>query len=177
MLLLPAPSFRCLQPPHLPRSVPTSSPLRPLSGDTLLFLSRSIATMRTDGRMHWSVIHTAVRGRSPECVQVLLEAGANVDAEEVEKCHNERGFNRHTVQTALHIACEMTTKQSNEQSLQLVDVLLRGGADPNAIRQRTEQVEKKNYKVCSRADCLWKAADACVECTGARVVWVRGGTV
>mmetsp|Transcript_93324 Transcript_93324/g.156831 ORF Transcript_93324/g.156831 Transcript_93324/m.156831 type:complete len:578 (+) Transcript_93324:298-2031(+) len=108
--------------------------------------SRSIATMRTDGRMHWSVIHTAVRGRSPECVQVLLEAGANVDAEEVEKCHNERGFNRHTVQTALHIACEMTTKQSNEQSLQLVDVLLRGGADPNAIRQRTEQVEKKNYK-------------------------------
>jgi ankyrin repeat protein len=62
----------------------------------------------------WTALHHAVRAESPDCIPVLLQAGAAVDAK------NNRG------NTPLAVAC------SYRDSLAHILPLLEAGADPNA---------------------------------------------
>ncbi len=70
-------------------------------------------------------LHRAVRARSPEAVRCLLERGARVDA-----THGRRRT------TALHIVAHSTgasgTKGTRAEQQQIVELLLKYGADPRA---------------------------------------------
>jgi ankyrin repeat protein len=70
-------------------------------------------------------LHRAVRARSPQAVRCLLERGARVDA-----------THRRQRTTALHIAMRSTgasgTKGTRAEQQEIVDLLLRYGANPRA---------------------------------------------
>jgi len=70
-------------------------------------------------------LHRAVRARSPEAVRCLLERGARVDA--------THGRQR---STSLHIVTHSTgaggTKRSRAEQQEIIELLLRFGADPRA---------------------------------------------
>jgi ankyrin repeat protein len=70
-------------------------------------------------------LHRAVRARSPEAVRCLLERGARVDA-----AHGKQRS------TPLHIATHSTgaggTKGARSEQQQIIELLLRYGADPGA---------------------------------------------
>eukprot|EP00164_Ancoracysta_twista_P000037 GFYU01000050.1.p1 GENE.GFYU01000050.1~~GFYU01000050.1.p1 ORF type:complete len:457 (-),score=140.86 GFYU01000050.1:76-1368(-) len=69
--------------------------------------SRSTHSMRTDGYSVTYPLHTAVGMFNPE---VLLKAGADVNLLQKSEYHNERGYNRHDEDSALHLACKAYTR-------------------------------------------------------------------
>merc|ERR1719491_555507 len=92
--------------------------------------------MRTDGQASHYVLHSAVKGGNLAVARVLLDAVADVDAEESERFNNERGYNRRMKQTSFHIACA-------KGDLAMVALLLARGADANRVREDLEQVERE----------------------------------
>jgi ankyrin repeat protein len=84
-------------------------------------------SMRTDGTSIHYVLHTAVQGGDLEITRALLDAGAKVDAVASDIFDNERGFNEHKEETALHQACAIG-------NLAMVALLLARGANVDAIR-------------------------------------------
>mmetsp|Transcript_63038 Transcript_63038/g.117950 ORF Transcript_63038/g.117950 Transcript_63038/m.117950 type:complete len:364 (+) Transcript_63038:59-1150(+) len=92
-----------------------------------------VHSMRTDGRSDVPILHTAVDGGNLHAVKALLDHGADADAWSLEQFFNERGFNRHTEETALHRACG-----SNNASTEMCAELLAWGVAVNAVRKRLE---------------------------------------
>lgn len=88
--------------------------------------------MRTDGSSEHYVLHTAIQGGNLEITRALLDASAQVDAVASEHFNNERGYNRHTEETALHQSCA-------KGDLAMCALLLARGADVNAIRKDLKQ--------------------------------------
>lgn len=107
---------------------------------------RNVHSMRTDGSSTHFVLHTAVRARSLDVVQTLLDAGAQVDAVSSERFHNERGFNRHVEETSLHIACQ-------NGDLSTATLLIARGADVNKVRVDLEQEERQLPKKSKSKKC------------------------
>ncbi|CAK9077842.1 unnamed protein product [Durusdinium trenchii] len=92
-----------------------------------------VHSMRTDGRSQVPILHEAVKAGQIAAVRTLLEHGAWVDAFSHQEFFNERGFNRHTEETALHLACDAG-------DLPMCALLLSKGAQVNTWRKRTEHV-------------------------------------
>lgn len=92
-----------------------------------------VHSMRTDGRSQVPILHEAVKEGQIAAVRTLLEHGAWVDAFSHQEFFNERGFNRHTEETALHLACDAG-------DLPMCALLLSKGAQVNTWRKRTEHV-------------------------------------
>ncbi|CAJ1379659.1 unnamed protein product, partial [Effrenium voratum] len=95
---------------------------------------QDVHSMRTDGRSEKPILHEAVRAGNFEAVRALLDHGARADAWSLEQFFNERGFNRNSAETALHLACE-------RKDLAVCALLLARGASVDAIRKRTEHVD------------------------------------
>lgn len=93
---------------------------------------RDVHSMRTNGRSVRYVLHEAVQSNNLEVTRALIDRGAHVDAYSSEHFDNERGFNRHMDEMALHIACAAGC-------LAMVALLLAGGADVDAVRRDLEQ--------------------------------------
>jgi len=89
---------------------------------------RTVHSMRTDGQSSHYILHRAVRQGKVDVVRALLDAGANINAVASEHMHNERGFNRHTDETSLHIAC-------GGGDVATTALLLERGANVNEIRK------------------------------------------
>eukprot|EP00929_Paragymnodinium_shiwhaense_P035532 TRINITY_DN1915_c0_g1_i1.p1 TRINITY_DN1915_c0_g1~~TRINITY_DN1915_c0_g1_i1.p1 ORF type:complete len:384 (-),score=71.71 TRINITY_DN1915_c0_g1_i1:262-1413(-) len=85
-------------------------------------------SMRTDGSSTVYIIHNVARGGNLEAARALLDAGAEVDAIHREEYQNERGYDRHVRETALHIAC-------STGNVAMCALLLAAGANVDAIRQ------------------------------------------
>lgn len=105
-----------------------------------------VHSMRTDGEASKAVLHQAckafsLQARTVDVVRTLLDAGAEVDAVEFEEFHNERGYNRHMKQTALHIACA-------RGDLATAALLLARGADINKVREDLEHLHVETTSTC-----------------------------
>jgi len=106
--------------------------------------------MRYDGRESWRPIHTAVRHYNLECLRTLLNAGAKVDNRATNKGQSEYGDGSNDDQTALHIACRLKNREKRESELisnstveDMVLLLLKHGADVNAIAKRLDLVKQE----------------------------------
>ncbi|OLP81307.1 hypothetical protein AK812_SmicGene38157 [Symbiodinium microadriaticum] len=95
-----------------------------------------VHSMRTDGRSDVPTLHTAVDGGNLLAVKALLDRGADADAWSLEQFFNERGFNRHTEETALHRAC--SSSSSGSACMEMCATLLAHGASVNAVRKKLE---------------------------------------
>jgi len=95
---------------------------------------REVHSMRTDGTSTSYVLHKAVAGEDLEVARALLDASADVNSVASDIFDNERGFNQHTEETALHIACRLG-------SVGMVALLIAKGAQLNAVRKELIQEE------------------------------------
>jgi ankyrin repeat protein len=103
---------------------------------------RNVHSMRTDGHSIHYVIHKGVQGGDLEVVRALLDAGADVDAVASDVYHNERGYNEHKEETALHLACA-------RDDLAMVALLIARGANIDAVRI---SLEREHVEVESTTD-------------------------
>lgn len=103
---------------------------------------RNVHSMRTDGRSIRYIIHQAVQGGDLEVVRALLDAGAEVDAVASDKFNNERGYNQHNEEMALHIACR-------KGDLAMIALLIARGANVDALRV---SLDMENLDVESTTD-------------------------
>mmetsp|Transcript_27295 Transcript_27295/g.62863 ORF Transcript_27295/g.62863 Transcript_27295/m.62863 type:complete len:711 (-) Transcript_27295:128-2260(-) len=101
--------------------------------------SQSIHSMRTDGHIVHFLINKAVKEEKVDIVKLLLDRRADANARDHEHISNERGYDQHLEQTALHIAC-------TGSSLEMVKVLLQHGADVNRVREELEQQDNPEHK-------------------------------
>jgi hypothetical protein len=99
---------------------------------------QNVHSMRTDGQTISMPLHTAVRNGDVNVAGVLLRAGADANARYTAKYINERGFNRDSSLTSLHIAID-------GKSLELLVLLLAEGADPNAVAHELEQADSGQH--------------------------------
>lgn len=104
-------------------------------GDPNTKSEQNVHSMRTDGRAIQYVLHKAVRNGNLEISRALLDAGAKVDSVASEHFSNERGFDRHMDETALHHACG-----GHQPDVAMCALLLARGADVNAVRKDLDQV-------------------------------------
>jgi len=116
--------------------------------DANLASHSDVHSMRTDGSHQWTLLITATKNNSLRSVTALLNAGANVTAEEVEVYHNERGYNSNNRRNSLHIACD-------NGSLPLVKLILEaknGLSLLNSYREYTLHEERKEGKKAETDD-------------------------
>jgi len=103
--------------------------LRLGGADPNLATTASIHSMRTDGHMSHTPLHTVVSsGVALDCAIELIRAGADVNACRIRQITNERGHGQDLSETPLHIAAQ-------NGSVEWCSLLLSKGADVDAVQK------------------------------------------
>lgn len=112
----------------LPRIGDVQIPGSTNRGERILLLLEEGADVHAADKNGVTLLHHAVRFRSPKAVQALIERGANVNLH----C-------RRTGSTPLHRAVTQTgapgTAGKGAEALEIVRLLLAAGADPRAVNK------------------------------------------
>jgi len=106
-------------------------------GNPNTVISESHETMRSDSSKRCQLIHNIVGCHRPDILKVLLELGANSNAESTSSYQSEYGANENTVQTPLHL---LLTAKGPFDFLS-AGLLVKYGCDVNMYQSNLDQVK------------------------------------